>query len=150
MKCDVCNAEGVTKSTRDLPHVYKGQRTTIQNVEGFGCAECGEFILGADEAQRVSTEMLKFNQHVNEGDGRGAYIAAVREKLGLDRKAAGQVFGGGVNAFSRYELGKTEPAPSLMLLLRLLDNHPNLLPEIQQMASSAHLASRRRDSRRTA
>ena len=41
------------------------------------------------------------------------------------------IFGGGVNAFSRYEKGKTKPPLALVKLFKLLDRHPNLLDEIR-------------------
>ncbi|HCG53865.1 MAG TPA: hypothetical protein DEX10_10780, partial [Betaproteobacteria bacterium] len=41
-------------------------------------------------------------------------------------------FGGGVNAFSRYENGKTKPPLALVKLLKVLDRHPDLLNEINK------------------
>jgi HTH-type transcriptional regulator/antitoxin MqsA len=38
---------------------------------------------------------------------------------------------GGVNAFSRYENGKTKPPLALVKLLKVLDRHPDLLGEIK-------------------
>jgi HTH-type transcriptional regulator/antitoxin MqsA len=38
---------------------------------------------------------------------------------------------GGVNAFSRYENGKTKPPLALVKLLKVLDRHPDLLDEIK-------------------
>jgi hypothetical protein len=38
---------------------------------------------------------------------------------------------GGPNAFSRYERGKAKPLQSVTNLFKLLDNHPELLDEIQ-------------------
>ena len=35
------------------------------------------------------------------------FIASVRKKLDLDQRKAAEIFGGRVNAFSRYENGKT-------------------------------------------
>jgi HTH-type transcriptional regulator / antitoxin MqsA len=43
------------------------------------------------------------------------------------RRQIVQIFGGGVNAFSRYENGKTKPPLALVKLLRVLDWHPELL-----------------------
>ena len=40
-------------------------------------------------------------------------------------------FGGGVNAFSRYENGKTKPPLALVKLLKVLDRHPDLLSEVR-------------------
>jgi len=39
--------------------------------------------------------------------------------------------GGGVNAFSRYENGKTKPPLALVKLLRVLEKHPDLLDEVR-------------------
>jgi hypothetical protein len=38
------------------------------------------------------------------------FIARVRKKLALDQRDAVQIFGGGVNAFSRCESGKAKPS----------------------------------------
>jgi len=44
---------------------------------------------------------------------------------------AAEIFGGGVNAFSRYENGKTKPPLALVKLLRVLEKHPDLLDEVR-------------------
>jgi len=41
-------------------------------------------------------------------------IAKVRKKLDLDQREAAEIFGGGLNAFSRYEKGKTKPPLALV------------------------------------
>ena len=51
-------------------------------------------------------------------------IARVRRKLDLDQRQAAELFGGGVNAFSRYENGKAKPPLALVKLLKVLDRHP--------------------------
>lgn len=57
----------------------------------------------------------------------GKFIRSARLKLGLTQKQAGEIFGGGVNAFSRYERGITRPPRSLLALLRILEANPELL-----------------------
>ena len=47
------------------------------------------------------------------------------------RVEAAEIFGGGVNAFSRYESGKTKPPVALVKLLKVLERHPDLLAEIR-------------------
>lgn len=59
------------------------------------------------------------------------YIATVRKKLDLDQRQAAEIFGGGVNPFSRYENGKTKPPLALVKLLKVLERHPDLLNEIR-------------------
>jgi HTH-type transcriptional regulator/antitoxin MqsA len=88
-------------------------------------------ILDPAEATRVSAAMLEFNKHVNASIVDPKFIASVRKKLELDQREAAELFGGGVNAFSRYETGKTKPPLALVKLLRILDSHPELLPMVR-------------------
>lgn len=131
MQCPLCGAAELTRETRDLPYVYKGERTTIADVLGDYCPACGEAVLDASESTRVSAAMQAFNRHVNAGIVDPDFIAAVRRKLALDQREAAEIFGGGVNAFSRYENGKTKPPLALIKLLKVLDRHPELLEEVR-------------------
>ncbi len=54
-----------------------------------------------------------------------------RKRLDLDQRQAAEIFGGGVNAFSRYENGKTKPPLALVKLLKVLERHPDLLNEVR-------------------
>ena len=45
-------------------------------------------------------------------------IRIIREGLGLSQREAGQVLGGGPNAFAKYESGTLAPAAALPLVLR--------------------------------
>ena len=75
--------------------------------------------------------MLDFNKQVNAAIVDPGFIASVRKKLELDQRQAAEIFGGGVNAFSRYENGKTKPPVALIKLLKVLDRHPELLEEVR-------------------
>ena len=55
----------------------------------------------------------------------------MRKNFLLDQHEADEIFGGGVNAFSRCENGKTKPPLALVKLLKVLDRHPDLLDEIK-------------------
>ncbi|MCY1665745.1 type II toxin-antitoxin system MqsA family antitoxin [Rhizobium sp. SL86] len=131
MKCPCCGAADLVRDTRDVPYVYKGEETLIPAVTGDFCPACGEVILDAVEGDRFSRLIGEFQRQVNTVRVDPAYIAAVRRKLKLDQKQAGEIFGGGVNAFSRYENGKSRPPVALVKLLRLLDQHPELLSEVR-------------------
>ena len=80
--------------------------------------------------------MLAFQKEVNASIIDPEFIASVRRKLDLDQREAAEIFGGGVNAFSRFETGKTKPPLSLVILLKLLDRHPDLLSEVIAAAVS--------------
>jgi len=117
--------------TRDIPYTYKGESTVIPGVTGDFCPACGEAIFNAAEGQRTSTLMLEFNKQVNATIVDPEFISRVRKSLALDQREAAEIFGGGVNAFSRYENGKTKPPLALVKLLKVLEQHPDLLAEIR-------------------
>jgi len=137
MKCPECGAADVVTETRSLPYSYQGETTSIDQVTGAFCDDCGEVVLSPDQAARVSEAMLAFNRAVNAKLVAPGFIARVRKKLKLDQQEAAELFGGGVNAFSRYENGKTRPPLALVKLLRVLDQHPELLDEIRGEPASA-------------
>ena len=55
----------------------------------------------------------------------------VRKKLSLDQRETAEIFGGGADAFSRYENGKTKPSLAPVKLLQVLDRHPDMLNEVK-------------------
>lgn len=131
MQCLMCGGAPLVQSTRDVPYTYKNEDTTIASVTGEFCGACGEYMLDPKESRRVSRLMLAFNQEVNARAVDPAFITAVRTRLALDQQEAAEIFGGGPNAFSRYENGRTKPGLALIKLLKLLDKHPELLPEVK-------------------
>ena len=131
MKCPICGAANLVADTRDLPYFYKGESTVLPGVSGEFCPSCDESVLGPAESRRTMDLMLAFNKRVNAAMVDPDFIASVRKKLNLDQREAAELFGGGVNAFSRYENGKTKPPIALIKLLKLLDRHPELLSELK-------------------
>jgi HTH-type transcriptional regulator / antitoxin MqsA len=107
MKCPSCGAAELIHDTRGLPYTYKGEASVIPAVTGDFCPACGELVLDREHGDRYG------------------------ELMGLFQRQAAELFGGGVNAFSRYENGKTKPPLALVKLLKLLDRHPDLLNEIR-------------------
>jgi len=131
MQCLSCGAAELVADSRDIPYSYKGESTIIPDAKGDFCPACGEVFFDNDESQRISAEMLTFNKQVNAAIVDPIFITHVRKKLALDLQEAAEIFGGGVNAFARYENGKAKPPLALVKLLKMLDIHPELLPEIR-------------------
>jgi HTH-type transcriptional regulator/antitoxin MqsA len=131
MKCPACGEATLVHDTRDIPYAYKGETTSIPSVQGDFCPACAEVVLDVAESKRVGAAMLAFNKQGNASIVDPAFIARVRKKLELDQSEAAEIFGGGANAFSRYETGKIKPPLALVKLLMVLDRHPNLLSEVR-------------------
>jgi len=131
MKCPVCGATELVRDTRDMPYTYKGESTVIPALTGDYCPACAEVVLEMEEAERFGQQIREFNKQVNAAIVDPQFIVGVRKKLKLDQREAAELFGGGVNAFSRYENGKTKPPLALVKLLKVLDRHPDLLNEVR-------------------
>ena len=131
MKCPSCGAAKLIHDTRDIPYVYKGEATTLSEVTGDYCPACGEVVLNREHGDRYSQLLGRFQRQVNAAFVDPGFIAKVRKKLDLDQRQAAEIFGGGVNAFSRYENGKTKPPVALVKLLKVLERHPDLLDEVR-------------------
>ena len=130
LQCD--DGTELILSRRDLTFEYKGNVLVVSNLHGWHCPVCGgcEFVPGEGEAERHSTEIDAFAARVDAEET--IWLRTIRKKLGLRQAEAGKLFGGGVSAFSEYERGKTQPHKSTILLLRLLEKHPELLEEVRQ------------------
>ncbi len=131
MKCPSCGAAELIHDTRDMPYTYKGESVIVPALTGDFCPACGEVVLNREHGNYYSESVGLFQRQVNAAYVDPYYIAKVRRKLDLDQRQAAELFGGGVNAFSRYENGKTRPPLSLVKLFRLLDRHPDLLNEVR-------------------
>ena len=131
MKCPSCGAAELLHDTRDLPYTYKGETTTIPSVTGDFCLVCSEVILDGKQGDRYSELIGVYQKQINAAFVDPSYITSIRKKLDLDQREAAEIFGGGVNAFSRYENGKTKPPLALVKLLKMLDRHPDLLAEVR-------------------
>jgi len=127
--CLHCDDGAVLKhGVCDLVFSYRDHSLTVPKVSGWHCLVCGECEFDEGEGKRYSDAVDAFCAEV---DGKIAEsVRSIRKKLGLKQADAGRLFGGGVSAFSEYECGKTQPHKSTVLLLKLLDKHPELLREL--------------------
>ena len=100
-------------------------------MTGDFCPSYREVVLNREHGDRYSELVGLFQRQVNAAYVDPNYIARVRRKFDLDQRQAADLFGGGVNAFSRYENGKTKLPLALVKLFKLLDRHPDLLNEIK-------------------
>lgn len=131
MLCPCCGEAELIHDIRDMSYTYKGEATVIPEIEGDFCPACGEVILNREQGDRYSESIGLFQRQVNAAYVDPHFITKIRKKLDLDQRQAAEIFGGGVNAFSRYENGKTKPPLALVKLLKVLDRHPDLLDEVR-------------------
>ena len=134
--CPFCGEESYQHQTKPLKLQYKSYSITVKQP-GYWCNKCNEGVIGGEDRIATQKELQTFRAKVD-GLLSPDEIKSIREKLNLTQQKASEIFGGGINAFSRYERGETPIPKPLSQLLQLLSVHPNLFAELNQMASIAH------------
>lgn len=126
--CPFCGDGTLNRGFNDVEYQYKGHTLLIQQP-GTYCDLCHESILEPSDLKSNRRDLQAFRSRVD-GLLEPGKIKSARKALGLNQKDAGELFGGGHNAFSRYERGEIAPPKALSLLLELLDKHKELRNEV--------------------
>lgn len=134
--CVSCGAaDGMVRFEGEtMPVYYRHFTRQVHGLSGWVCRECSEAEFdpqSAVEYGRAGDQLLVDAKWQMSQDMR-----RIRRKLNLTQlRAVEMLSGGGHNAFSRYERAEVEPPKPLMVLMALLDKHPELLHEIGAIAT---------------
>lgn len=118
--CPFCGEGHLIRDTRDVEYTYKGAKLLIAQPVLY-CNECDESILEPKDMAFNRADLQAFRARID-GLLEPKQIQKIRKQIGLTQKQAADIFGGGHNAFSRYEKGETPPPKPLSLLLELLQD----------------------------
>lgn len=130
--CPMCEEGHLTPATFEGDFKHNGN--TI-HVDGLECHRCG--ICGADPV--LEDQIRRNHRHIADAKRRadgllaGDDIKLLRESLCLTQQEAATLFGGGTNAFSKYERGDVIQSVAMDRLMRLIANHPYLLGALRAM-----------------
>ena len=127
--CPECGHSLVRDEARPLTICYKGLSATFQ-MPGFYCVSCGEGIHTGKDME-VSDRNLNLLKAQAENLLMPTEVRRIRQKLHLNQQTAGQILGGGPNAFHKYERGEVLPSQAISNLLRVLEAMPQGLEVLQ-------------------
>jgi HTH-type transcriptional regulator/antitoxin MqsA len=127
-ECEICGEHAAIHEIRPAEYTYKGQSFTIEQP-AIWCNVCGEAVISGEDNMGTAVDMQTEKAKID-GILPPLSIKQVREDLGLTQKEAGNIFGGGVNAFSRYERGINPPSQALSLLLLSLESDQKSLKKL--------------------
>jgi HTH-type transcriptional regulator / antitoxin MqsA len=129
IQCMSCGYKGmVREEDRTETVVHAGESVTLTGLSGWFCPSCHDGWF--DDTDQIRYTKAGDELILRSRERQSKELRRIRKKLGLTQKEAAVVFGGGVNAFSRYEKGEIVPNTSTRKLLHLLDKHPELLKEV--------------------
>ena len=126
MNCPFCNGSSVKSRSDHREDVKIGRRTiSVDGLRHYVCANCGESFMTPDQHDANLKRIKAATASLVPISPKE--IREIRSRIGLSQSEAQRIFGGGANAFSKYENGKVVPAESLAKLLRLAADIPEVL-----------------------
>ncbi len=124
--------EKLRRGLRPFLVTYRGKSITVE-LPGYYPDNGDEGIHVGDDMAVTDAALRTLKEEI-EGIPSPATIRRVREKLKLSQREAGGLLKVGENAFDKYERGLVEPSGPTSQLLRLLDQHPELIEELRESA----------------
>lgn len=131
--CPVCDTGSLISTTTSESFQYKGVEFVVADFKSSECGSCGEEVLTAEQS-KFNDCLIRDEHRKIEGLLSGKEIKSLRKRLGLTQEAAATLFGGGANAFSKYERGEVIQSMAMNRLLRIVDDYPDNYSRLQAIA----------------
>ena len=133
--CPVCDQGTLREATYSDQFKHGKHVVTVNGLEGYLCSVC--------DAEPILPKQIRRNQ-IKITDAKRqrlglltvAEIKSIRKELGLTQKKAATIFGGGANAFSKYERGDVLQSEPMDKLLRVVADIPQAFVQLQRRAES--------------
>ena len=126
--CKLCKSEDVSGFVEVEDISYKVNDLQV-SIAYSVCNNCDrEFV---SKPQIIQNEFaLRAVKKTFDGLLSSEEIVRAREELSLTQEQAARVFGGGRNAFSKYERGDVSQSVAMDKLIRICLNHRNIFREL--------------------
>ncbi|GAA4815580.1 hypothetical protein GCM10011365_01960 [Marinicella pacifica] len=127
--CKKCQSHDINILTSKETVKYKGQDIPF-NIEYSVCNNCNHEFVSKQQIQR-GDDYLRDAKKVIDGLLTSSEIKQAREELGLTQAQASQVFGGGANAFSKYERNEVTQSKAMDKLIRVCLDYPVVFNDLK-------------------
>jgi len=131
--CPMCEQAPLQPKTYTGEIEHNAHRLEVHGLEFYCCPECDADPVFPDQARRNHRRFQDARRRVD-GLLTGKEIVGIRENLGLTQRQAAELFGGGANAFSKYERGDVIQSVAMDRLIRMVARFPALLGGLAQDA----------------
>lgn len=138
--CPVCGMGSLVERHQHRPVEYQG--VTVDVLLCFQeCSTCGSELADQEYSLWNRRAVNRFKKSVDLIP-LGSVIREMRKTAGLTQAQAGEVFGGGPVAFSKYENDDLIPEEPMANLLRLAIDDPGIAEHLQTLKSAMRADSR--------
>jgi HTH-type transcriptional regulator / antitoxin MqsA len=127
--CTVCDVGSLTPSVYSDYFSHNSGKIFVEGLEKYDCSECHESPIFTDQVRR---NQIRISDAKRLADGllTCTQVKKIRDRLGLSQSGAASAFGGGGNAFSKYERGEVIQSFAMDRLLRLAADIPEVMARL--------------------
>lgn len=129
--CPFCEQGTLSPNVGTESVRHNGKMLEVEGFQFSLCNKCGEEMVRPEQA-RENEVLIADAKHQLDGTLSTADLKCFRLRHGLTQGEAAQLFGGGQNAFSKYERGEVLQARSMDLLIRVFDTFPEVQRYLRQ------------------
>jgi len=130
--CAACGSSELIE-LQEVNHVthrdIKGQVVTFFSE----CKTCGSEVVTDNQSKKNKRSLMAFKKTCD-GLLSGQEITAIREKLAITQGEAASIFGGGSNAFTKYENDDVMQSVAMDKLIRLAYESPDVFSRLREKA----------------
>jgi len=116
--CPFCDQDGLVPEIFSDTFDYNQSKITVDGLACYSCTRCGEKSIFPEQARANQPLILDAKRHAD-GLLAGEDIKRLREHFRISQEEAAVIFGGGRNAFSKYERSEVAQSVAMDRLLRL-------------------------------
>lgn len=121
--CPICDEGTLRGGSHTLEFSHRGDMIFVDGLQHSVCSECGADPILPDQV-RHNHAIIADARRAHDGLLTGVQIKAIRARLCLSQAQASEIFGGGANAFSKYERGEVIQSIPMDRLLRIAEAFP--------------------------
>ena len=131
-KCAECGSSDFEIRIEPDESQRNGQLYTV-DIEYSVCRQCGDVVIFVEQIKRNDCVLRDAWRRID-GLLTAQEIVALRNKLGLTQQDAAKIFGGGPNAFSKYERSEVIQSVAMDKLMRAALDVPDMYIWLKQQA----------------
>jgi HTH-type transcriptional regulator/antitoxin MqsA len=122
--CPFCNQVELVEKNRDREIEFEGSIAVVKGLLYSVCGSCAMEMVTPSQT-RLNKRTIIDAQKSTQGLLNGHEILSLRKQLGITQLEAAKLFGGGVNAFSKYETNAITQTKAMDNILRLVRDVPS-------------------------
>jgi HTH-type transcriptional regulator / antitoxin MqsA len=127
--CPMCDFPGAEERTYSETVVHEGRKIEVKGVRHYVCPKCDSEFMD-DQQSRQNLVLAQSALGETPRYVLPNQIKQWREQIGLTQREAAMLFGGGINAFSKYENGTIVQTDAMDNLLWITMRYPGLICDL--------------------